>query len=57
MLTRLLTPPTGYGQAADEYLTQGESEEDKALKPVIRGILDGIDRDSIPVQAQVDIIR
>jgi uncharacterized protein (DUF697 family) len=43
------------GQAAEEYLAHGKSWGDTGPKHVIRGILDGIDRDSVLAQAQVDI--
>jgi small GTP-binding protein len=43
------------GQAAEEYLAQGKSWGETGPKHVIRGILDGIDRDSILAQARADI--
>lgn len=43
------------GQAAEEYLAQGKSWGEMGPKQVIRGILDGIDRDSILSQARADI--
>jgi hypothetical protein len=43
------------GQAAEEYLAQGKSWGVTGPKRVIRGILDGIDRDSILAQARSDI--
>ena len=43
------------GQAAEEYLAHGKSWGEAGPKLVIRGILDGIDRDSILAQARADI--
>jgi len=44
------------GQAAEEYLAHGKSWGETGPKHVIRGILDGIDRDSILAQARSDIV-
>jgi GTP-binding protein Era len=43
------------GQAAEVYLAQGKSWGELGPKQVIRGILDGIDRDSVLSQARSDI--
>ncbi len=43
------------GQAAETYLAQGKSWGELGPKQVIRGILEGIDRDSILAQARNDI--
>jgi small GTP-binding protein len=43
------------GQAAEVYLAQGKSWGELGPKQVIRGILDGIDRDSVLAQARNDI--
>jgi len=43
------------GQAAEEYLAHGKSWGEAGPKRVVRGILDGIDRDSILSQARTDI--
>jgi len=43
------------GQAAEAYLARGKSWGEAGPKLVIRDILDGIDRDSILVQAKSDI--
>jgi len=43
------------GQAAEAYLAHGKSWGETGPKHVIRGILDGIDRDSILAQARADI--
>lgn len=43
------------GQAAEEYLARGKSWGEMGPKVVVRGILDGIDRDSILAQARTDI--
>ena len=43
------------GQAAETYLAQGKSWGETGPKHVIRGILEGIDRDSILAQARIDI--
>ena len=42
--------------AAEEYLAHGKSWGETGPKQVIRGILDGIDRDSILSQARTDIV-
>lgn len=44
------------GQAAEEYLAHGKSWGETGPKHVIRGILAGIDRDSILSQARADIV-
>ena len=46
---------TVVGQAAETYLVQGKSWGELGPKQVIRGILEGIDRDSILAQARNDI--
>jgi len=43
------------GQAAEVYLAQGKSWGELGPKQVIRGILEGIDRDSVLAQARTDI--
>jgi len=43
------------GQAAEQYLAQGKSWGEGGPKQVVRGILDGLDRDSILAQARADI--
>jgi small GTP-binding protein len=43
------------GQAAEEYLAHGKSWGETGPKHVIRGILEGVDRDSILAQARADI--
>ena len=44
------------GQAAESYLAAGKSWGEGGPKPVVREILDTVDRDSILAQAREDIL-